>query len=120
MPASAPSCSPNLSAGRSAAIRNTINSNCGPPGIFVAFVPFYDRYYLGGLYSLRGFKYRSISPRQGTPGQPGFFSEPIGGDSLWFGSAEYSIPIIDRLRFALFYDVGNVSSKPYDFKLTDF
>ena len=27
-------------------------------------VPFYDRYYLGGLYSLRGFKYRSIAPRE--------------------------------------------------------
>ena len=26
-------------------------------------VPFYDRYYLGGLYSLRGFKYRNIGPR---------------------------------------------------------
>ena len=25
-------------------------------------VPFYDRYYLGGLYSLRGFKYRNIGP----------------------------------------------------------
>ena len=83
-------------------------------------VPFYDRYYLGGLYSLRGFKYRSISPRQGTRGQQGFFSEPIGGDSLWFGSAEYSVPIIDRLRFALFYDVGNVSKKSYDFNLTNF
>src|SRR2546422_7762541 len=26
-------------------------------------VPFYERYYLGGLNSLRGFKYRAISPR---------------------------------------------------------
>ena len=26
-------------------------------------VPFYDRFYLGGLYSLRGFKYRNIAPR---------------------------------------------------------
>ena len=29
-------------------------------------VPFYDRYYLGGLYSLRGFRFRNISPRQPT------------------------------------------------------
>jgi len=70
-------------------------------------VPFYERYYLGGLYSLRGFKYRGISPRE-----PGF-KEPIGGDTYWFGSAEYSIPIIERLRFALFYDIGQVSLKPY-------
>jgi outer membrane protein insertion porin family len=72
-------------------------------------VPFYERYYLGGLYSLRAFKYRSISPREPN------FTEPIGGDSYWFGSAEYSVPIIERLRFALFYDAGAVAAKPYDF-----
>jgi outer membrane protein insertion porin family len=77
-------------------------------------VPFYDRYYLGGLYSLRGFKYRSVSPRQVG------FSEPIGGDTSWFASAEYSIPIIERLRFAVFYDIGNVGVKPYNFKFSDF
>ena len=74
-------------------------------------VPFYDRYYLGGLYSLRGFKYRSISPREPE------INEPIGGDTYWFGSAEYSIPIIERLRFAVFYDIGNVAARPYDFNL---
>jgi len=74
-------------------------------------VPFYDRYYLGGLTSLRGFKYRDISPRQTNPP----FEEPIGGDTLWFGSAEYSIPIIDRLRFAAFYDVGAVAARSYHF-----
>src|SRR5204862_8218910 len=72
-------------------------------------VPFYERYFLGGLYSLRGFKYRSISPRE-----PGF-KEPIGGDTSWFGSAEYSIPIIERLRFAFFYDIGSVAPDPYSF-----
>jgi outer membrane protein insertion porin family len=80
-------------------------------------VPFYDRYYLGGLYSLRGFKYRNIAPRQ-----PGFtgVDEPIGGDSYWFGSLEYSLPIIKKtagleLRFALFYDVGDVGAGSYSF-----
>jgi len=77
-------------------------------------VPFYERYYLGGLYSLRGFKYRSVSPREDH------ISEPIGGDTYWFGSAEYSIPIIERLRFAIFYDVGNVSVRPYDYSLNNF
>ena len=77
-------------------------------------VPFYERYYLGGLYSMRGFKYRSISPRE-----PGL-DEPVGGDTYWFGSAEYSIPIIERLRFALFYDVGQVSADPYDFSSQDY
>jgi outer membrane protein insertion porin family len=77
-------------------------------------VPFYDRYYLGGLYSLRGYDYRSVSPRdQG-------FTEPVGGDTYWFGSAEYSIPIIERLRFAFFYDVGNVMRDPYTYNINNY
>jgi len=84
-------------------------------------VPFYDRYYLGGLYSLRGFKYRSIAPRDPEYGKnPFMVNEPIGGDSYWFGSLEYSIPILEKengvgVRFACFYDVGVVGAGPYDF-----
>jgi outer membrane protein insertion porin family len=79
-------------------------------------VPFYDAYYLGGLYSLRGFKFRNVSPRDPNyqnPQYPGIPNEPIGGDSYWFGSAEYSIPIVEKeggvgVRVAAFYDVGSV------------
>jgi outer membrane protein insertion porin family len=86
-------------------------------------VPFYDRYYLGGLYSLRGFQYRNIAPRDPNsyPGNPGGIpNEPIGGDSYWFGSVEYSIPIFEKdtgpsLRLAVFYDVGDVGAKSYSF-----
>jgi outer membrane protein insertion porin family len=82
-------------------------------------VPFYERYYLGGLYSLRGFQYRGISPRE-----PGF-SEPVGGNTYWFGSAEYSVPIIDKeggggVRFALFYDVGSVGADTFDFNVANY
>jgi outer membrane protein insertion porin family len=82
-------------------------------------VPFYDRYYLGGLYSLRGFRYRSIAPRE-TPHFPGVVQDPIGGDSYWLGSVEYSLPIFEKdngpgVRFAMFYDVGDVGAQPYSF-----
>ncbi len=80
-------------------------------------VPFYDRYYLGGLYSLRGFKYRNIAPRE-----PGFsgVDEPIGGDTYWFGSLEYSVPILEKdngvgVRIAAFYDIGAVAPQSYSF-----
>ena len=77
-------------------------------------VPFYDRYYLGGAYDLRGFVFRNISPRESIS------PEPIGGDSYWFGSVEYSIPILEKesgpsLRFALFMDAGAVGAKSYSF-----
>ena len=91
-------------------------------GISGGDVPFYDRYYLGGLYSLRGFKYRNVAPRELEPPVSNgyFYNEPIGGDTSWFGSLEYSLPIIEKegglgLRFAVFYDVGAVSAQPYTF-----
>jgi outer membrane protein insertion porin family len=46
--------------------------------------------------------------------------EPIGGDSYWFGSLEYSIPILEKengvgVRIAFFYDAGAVGAGPYSF-----
>jgi outer membrane protein insertion porin family len=84
-------------------------------------VPFYDRFYLGGLYSLRGFQYRNVAPREPfNANAPGVPNEPIGGDTYWFGSLEYSIPIFEQdngvgLRFALFYDIGAVNAASYSF-----
>jgi outer membrane protein insertion porin family len=84
-------------------------------------VPFYDRDYLGGLYSLRGFKYRNIAPRDPgySPGnRAGIPNEPVGGDTYWFGSLEYTLPIFEKdngpgVRFAMFYDVGAVYENAY-------
>ena len=73
-------------------------------------VPLFDRWFLGGLYSLRGYKFHQVGPRDFISG------EPLGGDTYWFGGAEYSIPIIERLRFALFYDVGMVYPDPFSLK----
>ncbi len=76
-------------------------------------VPFYEKFYLGGQNSLRGYAYRAAGPKELTV--DGSELEPIGGDTFWLGSLEYSIPVIQRLRFALFYDIGNVSEKAFDF-----
>ncbi len=71
-------------------------------------VPIFDRWFLGGLYSLRGYRYREVGPQDE-------FGEPIGGNTYWFGSAEYSLPIVERLRFAMFYDIGNVYEDAFSF-----
>jgi outer membrane protein insertion porin family len=84
-------------------------------------VPFYDRFYLGGMYSLRGYKFRNVAPRQ--PYTPGVtVDEPIGGDTYWFTSLEYSIPIFEKeggvsVRYALFYDIGSVDEHSYSYSL---
>ena len=71
-------------------------------------MPFFDRYFLGGVETLRGYRYSEVGPRS--------LNEPIGGDTSWFASAEYSVPIIERLRFAGFYDIGMVYYNPFSFR----
>ena len=77
-------------------------------------VPIFERWFLGGAYSLRGYKYRHVGPRTELT------HEPLGGDTYWFGSAEYTIPVIERVRLALFYDIGNVYTDAYDFNFGDY
>ncbi|MBI5286915.1 MAG: outer membrane protein assembly factor BamA, partial [Deltaproteobacteria bacterium] len=48
--------------------------------------PVYERFYLGGIYSVRVFETRSISPKDPTTG------ELIGGDKEVVMSAEYLFP----------------------------
>ncbi len=90
--------------GRGGVVDDYGNGDRGKSG-----VPIFDRWFLGGLYSLRGYRFRDIGPRDS-------FGEPLGGETYFFGSVEYSIPIIERLRFALFYDVGNVFQNAYSFQ----
>ena len=71
-------------------------------------VPIFNRWFLGGLRNLRGFKFREVGPKDSN-------QEPFGGSTYWFASAEYSIPVIDRLRFAVFYDIGMVYQDAYSF-----
>ena len=75
-------------------------------------VPLFDRWFLGGIDTLRGYRYREVGPQDYT-------GEPLGGGTYWFGSAEYSVPIIDRLRFAVFYDIGMVYPGAYSFRPQD-
>ena len=58
--------------------------------------------------NLRGFKYRDVGPKDED-------GEPIGGDSLWRMTVEYTFPIVDKVRGAVFYDVGAVGTGSYDF-----
>lgn len=73
-------------------------------------VPLFDRFFLGGQYDLRGYDFREVGPRDNP-----FNNEPIGGGTFWFGSAEYTIPIVEQFRVAAFYDAGNVYQDSWDF-----
>jgi len=65
-------------------------------------VPIFERYFVGGARSIRGYDERGIGPTDANTG------DPIGGESLLVGTMEYTIPLIDVIKFATFYDIGNV------------
>jgi len=72
-------------------------------------VPLFDRLFLGGPRTLRGFEYRDVSPR--APDDP---EEPIGGETSYFASLEYTIPLWEKIRGAAFYDIGTVNLDALD------
>jgi outer membrane protein insertion porin family len=72
------------------------------------FVHIYDRLFLGGSNDLRGFDYHDVSPRD-------FNGEPLGGQSSARFTVEYTVPIIEKARFAVFYDTGFVNIPSWDF-----
>ena len=75
-------------------------------GYFTGDVPFFERFYGGGIGSVRGFAYRGISPRSGHA------RDPIGGDFSASGTVELSFPLAgDNLRGVVFADAGTVESK---------
>lgn len=71
-------------------------------------VRIFDRLFLGGSNDLRGFDFHDVSPRD-------INGEPLGGKSLARFTVEYTIPIIEKARAAVFYDTGYVNAASWDF-----
>jgi len=78
-------------------------------------VPFYDRFYLGGPETLRGFDYREIGPRD-----PDDDNESVGGNTYSLISFEYGFRIAEPLGLVVFYDWGFVNSDEYDFSASGY
>ncbi len=79
------------------------------------FVPVYELAFLGGGTSLRGFKLRSVGPREND--------HPTGGKARATASLEYSMPIPgaeNNFRMVLFSDVGNLAEDWDTFALNEF
>jgi len=75
-------------------------------------LPLFERFYLGGPNTLRGWKPRHVSPVDSSGVREGGTTEVLG-------STEYTIPLPFNLRVAVFYDVGNVYGFSTPFDLTD-
>ena len=74
-------------------------------------VPVFERYFLGGGDSVRGFEYRSIGHYVNGCN--------VGGQTMLLLTAEVTHPIYGPLRGALFVDAGNAWTNSYSMGLGD-
>jgi outer membrane protein assembly factor BamA len=85
--------------------RKTILSFRGRSGYIFGNAPFFEEFYGGGGGSVRGFRYRGISPRSGPE------NDPIGGAFTLTGTAEVGFPLFgEALRGVVFADAGTIES----------
>ncbi len=81
-------------------------------------VPLFERYFTGGVNSLRGFRPRSIGPKVQIPPSTTEADQTFvyGGDKLLVLNAEYEFPIYDaaNIRGVLFVDAGNAYGEDQD------
>ncbi|MEJ2688653.1 MAG: outer membrane protein assembly factor BamA [Deltaproteobacteria bacterium] len=67
-------------------------------------LPVYEKFYLGGINTIRGFKNGQISPIDPKSG------DRIGGDKMWYINEEIIFPLVPDagLNGVVFLDAGNV------------
>jgi len=78
-------------------------------------VPVFERFYLGGIFTIRGYRLQSVGPQAGvaSAGDPNLpiiaEGRPIGGDFQAFYNIEFEFPIIEAvgIRGVIFSDGGN-------------
>jgi len=91
-------------------------------------LPFFERFYSGGIRSVRGFENNSLGPRaeinnldeNGVPDGTTRVGDPKGGAFATNATAEVSFPVpfaedVKGLRMSAFVDAGNVFEHSNDF-----
>ena len=72
-------------------------------------VPIFERFFAGGARTIRGYNERKVGPLDPVT------EDPIGGEALLVGNLEYTIPLIDFVKLAVFVDSGSVWEKISEF-----
>ncbi|MDA2932159.1 outer membrane protein assembly factor BamA [Nitrospinae bacterium AH-259-F20] len=80
-------------------------------------LPAFERYFVGGTSTVRGFKLRDIGPGIGT----GRSRRALGGDARFVLNNQVRYPLVDMINLSgvVFLDAGNVYSEYEDFNPFD-
>lgn len=82
-------------------------------------VPLFERFFTGGINSLRGYEFRTVGPTLLIPdGITGADQEFVyGGDKMFIFNLEYEFPIYDAggFRGVIFFDAGNTYAENQNF-----
>lgn len=72
-------------------------------GTVVGDAPPFEKFYVGGIGSMRGFDYRGISPRSGVA------EDPVGSDWVLLGNFEVAVPLgSETFSWLFFTDIGTI------------
>jgi outer membrane protein insertion porin family len=76
-------------------------------------VPIFERFFLGGPNTVRGFRFRGLGPHTRL-------KDPLGGAAAWYGNIEYVFPLFQKyIRGVIFLDYGNLATEPSAFELDE-
>jgi len=76
-------------------------------------IPYWERFYLGGERSIRGYEIYTIGPRREEDGRN------LGGEKSLVMNAEYIIPVGGPIYTIFFFDIGNAISRYQKFSFSD-
>ena len=73
-------------------------------------LPVYERFYLGGMSSIRGYEYGKVSPIDPLTG------DRIGGDRMWYTNVEFVVPVLKEQGVfgVAFFDAGDSLAEDMD------
>ncbi len=75
-------------------------------------LPAFERYFMGGANSLRGFTIRQVGPLDSL-------GDPLGGEQSLLFNFELQYPLTEGFRLFAFYDRGNVYGSGFNISSTD-
>jgi outer membrane protein insertion porin family len=103
-------------------MRHTARTSVGMRGQFefiapvgqTQTLPLFEKLFLGGEYSVRGFDIRSIGPSDPVTGLV------LGGNKSLLFNFEYMFSIVQQVRLIAFYDAGQVANDRQRFAMNQF